>query len=118
MTDKTREIQKNYDDVPYYSFPYVQTAPEHLAAVAHVFGLDAPDTRTARVLELGCAAGGNLIPFAVRNPSARAVGLDLSSIQIDDGRRRIERLQLDNIELLQQDLTTLTKDFGEFDYIV
>lgn len=118
MTDKTREIQKNYDDVPYYSFPYVQTAPEHLAAVAHVFGLDAPDTRTARVLELGCAAGGNLIPFAVRNPDARAVGLDLSSIQIDDGRRRIERLQLNNIELLQQDLTTLTKDFGEFDYIV
>jgi len=118
MTDATREIQKNYDDVPYYSFPYDQTAPEHLAAVAHIFGLDAPDTRTARVLELGCAAGGNLIPFAVRNPDARVVGLDLSSIQIADGRRRIERLQLKNIELLQQDLTALTKDFGEFDYIV
>jgi methyltransferase-like protein len=118
MTDATREIQKTYDDVPYYSFPYGQTTPEHLAAVAHVFGLDTPDVRTARVLELGCAAGGNLVPFAARNPGARVVGVDLSGIQIDDGRRRIERLQLTNIELLQQDLTTLTKDFGEFDYII
>ncbi|WP_245253779.1 hypothetical protein [Paraburkholderia sp. LEh10] len=51
MTDATQQIQKNYDDCPYYSFPYHQSAPEHLAAVAHVFGLSAPDVRTARVLE-------------------------------------------------------------------
>ena len=118
MTDAIQQIQKNYDDCPYYSFPYHHSAPEHLAAVAYAFGLSAPDVRTARVLELGCAAGGNLIPFAVRNPQARAVGIDLSSTQVQDGCRRIERLQLGNVELLQKDLMSVTKTFGQFDYIL
>jgi methyltransferase-like protein len=115
---QTNEIQQNYDDYPYYSFPYEQSAPEHLAAVAHVFGLTAPDTRRARVLELGCAAGGNLIPFAVRNPDARAIGVDLSGVQVQEGRRRVKRLKLKNVELRQQDLMTLGEVDGRFDYIV
>lgn len=115
---QTNEIQQNYDDYPYYSFPYEQSAPEHLAAVAQVFGLTAPDTRKARVLELGCAAGGNLIPFAVRNPDARAIGIDLSGVQVGEGRKRVKRLKLSNIELRQQDLMTLGEVDGKFDYIV
>jgi tRNA G46 methylase TrmB len=106
---KVNRIQQNYDDYPYYSFPYERSAPEHLAAVAHVFGLSAPDPRTARVLELGCASGGNLIPFAVRNPDARALGVDISGVQIEEGCRRVERLKLKNVELRRQDLTTLGK---------
>jgi methyltransferase-like protein/SAM-dependent methyltransferase len=115
---QANEIQQNYDDYPYYSFPYEHSAPEHLAAVAHVFGLSAPDTREARVLELGCAAGGNLIPFAVRNPDARAIGVDLSGVQVQEGRKRVKRLKLKNVELRQQDLMTLGEVDGQFDYIV
>uniref|UniRef100_UPI0038D222FF hypothetical protein n=1 Tax=Variovorax paradoxus TaxID=34073 RepID=UPI0038D222FF len=43
---------------------------------------------SARVLELGCAAGNNIIPFAERHPGARALGLDLSSVQIAQGAAR------------------------------
>ena len=35
-----------------------------MAAVAALFGLKAPVLATARVLELGGASGGNLIPIA------------------------------------------------------
>ena len=31
----------------------------------------------ARVLEIGCAAGGNVIPFAALHPESRVVGIDL-----------------------------------------
>src|SRR4051812_23249973 len=54
----------SYDEVPYESHPYPQTHPSRLAAVATLFGLRPPPVETARVLELGCAAGGNLIPMA------------------------------------------------------
>ncbi|MBN3756664.1 methyltransferase domain-containing protein [Paraburkholderia sp. Tr-20389] len=118
VNKQTNEIQQNYDDFPYFSFPYEQSAPEHLAAVAHVFGLSAPDTSTARVLELGCAAGGNLIAFAVRNPEGRAIGVDLSGVQVQEGRKRVKRLKLKNVELRQQDLTTLGEVDGKFDYII
>ncbi|SKC90082.1 regulatory domain of a methyltransferase-containing protein [Burkholderia sp. YR290] len=117
-TQHTNEIEQNYDDNPYYSFSYEQSAPEHLAAVAHVFGLSAPDVSKARVLELGCAAGRNLIPFAVRNPGARAIGVDLSGAQVQEGRQNIKRLKLKNVELRQQDLTTLGEVDGKFDYII
>lgn len=118
MTGDTRQIRASYDTLPYHSFPYPQSAPENLAAVAHLFGLDAPDVRTARVLELGCASGGNLTPFAARNPKARAIGIDLSDVQIEEGRGRISALELKNIELRAMDLTAITEAFGEFDYIV
>lgn len=48
----------SYDEVPYESHPYPQAHPSRLAAVAALFGLAPPPVETARVLELGCAAGG------------------------------------------------------------
>ncbi|WP_044042036.1 methyltransferase regulatory domain-containing protein [Caballeronia insecticola] len=118
MNEGTQGIRASYDAFPYHSFPYSKSAPENLAVVAHLFGLDAPDVREARVLELGCASGGNAIPFAARNPKARVVGVDLSAVQVEEGRRRIGALKLRNIELRELDLTSITPAFGEFDYIV
>ena len=62
---------------------------------------------TARVLEIGCSAGGNLIPFAAWHPEARAVGIDLSQVQIDQGRRRVAALGLRNVELFQADIAQI-----------
>jgi len=39
-------------------------------------GLASADVRRARVLELGCCSGGNLIPMAEQLPDATFVGLD------------------------------------------
>ena len=57
-----------YDEVRYSNYPYAQTHPDRLATVAALHGLPSPDPETARVLEIGCGAGGNLIAMAVATP--------------------------------------------------
>lgn len=108
----------SYDDLPYESHPFPQTQPGKLAALAKIFGLQAPPVETARVLELGCAAGGNIIPLAARHPKAYFLGVDLSQRQIEDGQRRIGALGLSNINLRRKSLTELRPKDGAFDYII
>jgi methyltransferase-like protein/SAM-dependent methyltransferase len=108
----------SYDEVPYESHPYPQTHPSRLAAVATLFGLRPPAIETARVLELGSAAGGNLIPMAEAFPQATFLGIDLSSRQIADGQRIVERLGLSNLTLKHANITDLDPDLGTFDYII
>ena len=81
--DSVGRLRADYDATPYTSDAFPQSAPGQLAAIAHVFGLQAPDVANARVLEIGCAAGGNVIPFAVAHPRAQVVGIDLSQVHID-----------------------------------
>lgn len=119
MDNAIEQVRSAYDAVPYDSHPFPQTAPGHLAAVAHVFGLDVPDVPSARVLEIGCSAGGNVIPFAAWHPQARVVGIDLSQVQIDQGRRRVQGLGLGNVELLQGDIASMDlAPLGQFDFII
>jgi SAM-dependent methyltransferase len=114
----TSVLTSYYDEVPYDSHPFPQTAVEHLEATAFLFGLETPAPARARVLELGCAAGNNLIPFAERHPGARALGLDLSSVQIAQGVQAIERLGLPNVEVKTFDIAEVDASLGQFDYIV
>ncbi len=119
MDEAVDGLRAAYDAVPYESHAFPQTAPGHIAAIAHVFGLDAPAVAGARVLEIGCSAGGNLIPFAAGNPLARVVGIDLSQVQIDQGRRIVQELGLRNLELLQGDIAAMDLPaLGQFDYII
>ena len=57
-----------YDEVRYSNFPYAQTHPDRLATVAILHGLEPPDPFHARVLEIGCGAGGNLMAMAAATP--------------------------------------------------
>ena len=111
-------IAQHYDDVPYTSKPFPQSQPPRLAALAKLFGLTPPDVAHARVLELGCASGGNLIPLAAAFPDAEFLGLDLSPKQIADGTARIARSGLTNIRLIQQSIADVTRGLGQFDYII
>ena len=111
-------VAASYDEVPYESGPFSYTHPDALASVATLYGMTPPDVERARVLELGCAEGGNLIPVALSLPNGRFVGLDLSPRQIADGQSLIERLDLKNIELRTMDLMEVDRSFGQFDYIV
>lgn len=119
MADTKKDIvEQAYDATPYTSHPFKATAPEHLAAVATLFNLKPPGTGNARVLELGCASGGNLIPHAQQNPGGRYVGVDLSQVQIKAGQRRIAALGLPNIDLHHMSITDIGPAFGQFDYII
>ncbi|UDG77742.1 methyltransferase regulatory domain-containing protein [Achromobacter sp. 77] len=114
----TQAISDAYDETPYLSLPFSYTAPGSLRAVAHLYGISSPELNRARVLELGCAAGGNLLPFAIAYPDARAVGVDLSPQQIEAGQRAAEAAGARNLDLHAMSLTDITPEFGTFDYII
>ncbi len=107
-----------YDETPYLSYPYNQTSPEKLATLGKLFGMNPPKLETAKVLELGCAAGGNIIPHAVHYPKGHFVGVDLSKVQIDEGNKFIKSIGLKNIELKHASITDVDKSYGKFDYII
>ncbi len=113
-----KELVFSYDQVPYESYTYKITRPDYMAAVAQIFGLKAPDFRNADVLEIGCAAGGNITPMAAAYPNSRFVGFDLSKTQIDEGLEIIADLGLTNIELKHMSITNVDPSFGKFDYII
>ena len=98
------ETSYSYDEVPYPSHPYQATHPDHIYSLARVFKLDAKNPDDSTVLELGCASGGNLIPMAVQIPTAKFIGVDLSSKQIEEGRATIQTLGLKNIQLFLETL--------------
>lgn len=112
------KVQASYDDVPYTSYPYSQSHPSRIAATAALLGVSTKDIEIANVLEIGCAAGGNLIPMAAAYPKARFLGIDLSGRQIDEGRARVERLGLSNIELRHQDVVTFARPEQGYDFII
>jgi methyltransferase-like protein len=115
----TKDIELNpYDETPYQSYPYAQSSPEKLATLGTLFGMTPPKIETARVLELGCAEGGNIIPHAVYYPKGKYVGVDLSKVQIDSGLANIKALGLKNIELKHCSITDIDESFGKFDYII
>ena len=87
-------MENSYDEIPYESYAFAQTHPDRLAVMATLFGLSPRPVTSCRVLELGCAAGGNLIPMAWHLPQSTFVGLDLSSRQVRDGCEVIEKLGL------------------------
>jgi cyclopropane fatty-acyl-phospholipid synthase-like methyltransferase len=107
-----------YDAVAYISKPFPQTHPDNLATLATLFGLQPPPLDNCRVLELGCASGGNLIPMAVSLPGSTCVGIDLSANQIADGQKTLAALGLKNVQLKHLSILDIDESFGEFDYII
>lgn len=108
----------SYDDVPYMAASFSNTHPEVLAVTTLLRGLDPPPLANARVLELGCARGANLVPMAWSMPGAEFVGVDLSGRQIDEARKLASGAGATNVVFHAMDLRDLDERFGQFDYIV
>src|SRR5215469_18182080 len=113
-----REAPNPYDLVPYESYPFPKSHIRHLHTIARLFALSPPALEGCRVLELGGASGGNLIPMAIDHPGSRFLGIDLSARQIETGQRQIADLGLKNIELRTGSITDVDGSFGAFDYII
>src|SRR5689334_6074593 len=96
-----------YDVTPYIDLSYKATHPDRLATMARLLGRMPAPVEQCRLLEIGCAAGGNLLPMAYSLPDAEFVGIDYSTRQIEDGRTRIAELGLDNVKLICADLGAL-----------
>jgi len=108
----------SYEDVPYEAKPLYPTHPDCLASVATLLGMEPAPVNRCRVLELGCATGGNLIGMAEALPDSRFVGVDLSPRQIANGQAVVDDLGLKNIELHARSIMDVDETWGTFDYIL
>lgn len=115
----TENTQTRYDSVPYPIKSFPQTHPAKTSVIARLFGMTPAPVEQCRVLELGCAQGGNLIPMAQALPGSQFVGVDLSSRQIEAGQQMIKAAGLTNIELRHADIAELDPAaLGTFDYVI
>jgi methyltransferase-like protein/SAM-dependent methyltransferase len=118
MTETYQPLDYEFDQVPYPHMSHGQTHPNHLAAIGTLLQMNPAPPDQCRVLELGCARGGNLIPMAYTLPNSQFLGIDYSARQIADGLESIQELNLGNILLEKMDIINVPDDFGQFDYII
>ncbi len=115
----TVKIPQNiYDEVPYPSVSHSWSHPDRLATLATLLGMSPVPVKHCRLLELGCAGGGNLIPMAYALPESEFVGIDSSTHQIAEGETMLAALGLQNITLKHTDILEVTAKLGQFDYII
>jgi methyltransferase-like protein/SAM-dependent methyltransferase len=110
--------QSSYEVVPYVGRPFSETHPDRLATIATLFGMNPPEVARARVLEIGCASGANLIPMAAALPDGSFLGVDQSERQVAEGRATIEAAGLTNVALTRMNVLDAGLDLGPFDYII
>ena len=108
----------SYEVIPYSGRAFRETHPDTLAAIASLFGMKPPEVARARVLEIGCGVGANLIPMAAALAEGSFLGIDQSERQVAQGRAKIEASGLRNVSLRPMSVEDAGADLGTFDYII
>ena len=108
--DANRAIANKYDTLAYAARANAQSHPDRLATVARLLGIAAPAVESARVLEVGCSDGANLLPMAADLPQATFTGCDISPRAIAKARDGAAALGLANVTFVERDLATLAHD--------
>jgi SAM-dependent methyltransferase len=107
-----------YDAVLYPARAFVQTHPDRLATLATLFGLAPAPPGGCRVLELGCGAGGNLLPMAVGLPGSTFVGIDTSRRAIERARALTDSLGVGNVAFEEVSIEDYEPPAGGVDYVI
>lgn len=76
--NQSHQTNNSYDELRYYSKPFSFTSIAFLEGNSFLWGLNPPKINGAKVLELGCSFGGNLISQAIYYPETEFIGIDLS----------------------------------------
>ena len=108
----------DYDVVEFPSLPFAASHPDRMATLGLLFGMQPTDVEHCRVLEIGCGAGGNILPMAANLPDSEFVGIDLSASQIDAALQITQAVDVSNLRLEAMDLVDLDGSFGKFDYVI
>jgi len=111
-------LLESYETVAYLSKVIPLTDPDSIAANAILHGVTPPPPDRCRVLELGCAAGMNIIAAAFVSPKCQFVGIDLAPSQIQLGQMIVSEMGLQNIRLEARSIDAVDDSFGQFDYII
>lgn len=111
-------IDPSYEELPYVKYAFSQTHPNHVSAIGQLFGMQPRPPSQARILELGCAHGTNILPVGIAFPGAALIGVDLSARQIEEGQATAKLAGIANVSLRQADLMEIDESWGKFDYII
>jgi len=112
------KLRKSYKEVPYLSQAYVNSHPERLSTLAKIFNMSPAPVTSCRVLELGCASGGNLIPMAYFLPDSDFVGIELAEGHAESGQKTVKELGLKNLDIQHANILEVDASLGMFDYII
>jgi SAM-dependent methyltransferase len=115
MADAVHELYQNH---AYPPMSHPLSDPAVSAVAAKLGGLEVPHPRRARILEIGCSSGHNLIPLAQRWPGSRFTGIDLAKQAIADARERASTASVGNVVFHCADLRDFEPVCGPFDFII
>ena len=111
-------LRTSSDEVAYPTRPQSALHPDRLGGIGLLHGFGCVPLDGARVLEIGCGNGFNLISLAAGHPGARFVGLDAAAVAIGAARDLAARCGLRNIEFLSARLEDQVLVGEEFDYVL
>src|SRR3954469_13985433 len=100
----------SYDQVPYLFDSFPESQPRRLQAVGHLLGLEPAAPAQCRVLELGCAVGGNIVPMAYSLPEAHFIGIDLVASQIESAKQFAAACGVTNLDLRAANIMDVTPE--------
>jgi 2-polyprenyl-3-methyl-5-hydroxy-6-metoxy-1,4-benzoquinol methylase/methyltransferase-like protein len=106
-----------YDEVPYLSYAIRQTHVSNLYLIGRLFGMRPAAAAACKVLEIGGASGGNLVPMAAALPQSEFLCVDPARRQIEEGRRHAVELGLTNLRFEAGGVEDLGGK-AKFDYVI
>lgn len=111
-------VRALYQNRRYPAMSHPLSDPAVTAVAARLGGLTTAHPGRARILEIGCASGHNLLPLARRWPASSFAGLDLTESAIATARELATAAGITNVEFTAADLRTFDPGPEPFDFII
>lgn len=111
---KLRELESILEDVETFEAPKIlleqYATPPHIAAcMLHSIQSSYGDIRDKHIADLGCGTGVLSIGSAILGAGS-VVGFDIDSEALSTCRQNIEEFEIDNVDLVQCDISELAKE--------
>lgn len=111
-------VQALYEARAYPAMSHPLSDPAVSGVGAMLGGLTSRAPSAARILEIGCGSGLNLIPLAIRWPESEFLGIDLSAASIRTATELAAAAGVRNIRFLAADLRDFDPGPEPFDRII